>query len=320
MATRPRILLTRPIPDAGLRLLRRRGDVTVLPGDAEITVESLRNAVRGIDALLCFVAEPITADVLEAAAPSCRVVSSFGVGVDNIDLDAATRLGIRVTNTPDVLTDATADLAFALILAVGRRLGQATALARSGDWKGIEPMQIFGHDVSGGTLGIVGAGRIGTAVARRALGFEMGLLYADPRPNATVEAMGGRRVPLDDLLSQSDHVTLHVPLLEGTRHLIDANRVALMKRTACLINTSRGAVVNQADLIAALRNGVIAGAGLDVYENEPEIPRELLEMSNVVCLPHIGSATIETRSKMAEIAAGNLIACLDDRPARNPAD
>lgn len=314
----PRILVTKPIPESGLSLLRASGDLTVGPAGAAFTVAELREAVRGRDAVLSFVADPLTAEVLEAAAPTCRVIAQYGVGTDNIDLDAATRLGIQIANTPDVLTESTADLAFALLLAACRGFSQAMRLAADGTWPGIEPMQIFGHDVFGQTLGLVGAGRIAQAVARRARGFDMAVVYTSRHPKPELDAAGARMLALDELLRTADIVSLHVPLTPQTRRLIAARELALMKPTAYLINTSRGAVVNQADLIAALRDRRIAGAGLDVFEREPQIPAELLTMPHVVCLPHIGSATHETRDKMAVVAAENLLAVLSGRPPRYP--
>ena len=313
-----RVFVTKPIPHPGIELLRRHAEVTIGPEGGSLTSTQLRGKVAGVSAILCFVAEPIDESVLSAAAPTCKVVASYGVGTDNIDLAAARRLGIQVTNTPDVLTSATADLAFTLLLGVSRRVTEAARFARSGRWPGIEPLQIFGNDVSGKVLGVVGAGRIGSAVARRAAGFDMELLYTDRQANAELDAGGGARLPLGELLARADFVSLHVPLTEETHHLISRAELQTMKPEACLINTSRGAVVDERALLDALRNGDIGGAGLDVYENEPHIPTNLLEMPNTLCLPHIGSATVETREKMALVAARNVIACLEGRRPPNP--
>lgn len=313
-----RILVTKPIPQVGLAMLEPYGRLEIGPAGRAFTAAELRRRAAGTTAILSFVADPLDAAVLEAAAPTCKVVANFGVGTDNIDLAAATRLGIRVTNTPDVLTDATADLAFALLLAVARRLPSAVQIAASGAWPGVEPVQIFGCDVARKTLGIVGAGRIGTAVARRAAGFDMPVVYTSRRANEPLEAAGARRLDLDELLATADFISLHVPLTPETRHLIAAPQLARMKHSAYLINTARGAVVCERDLIEALRREVISGAGLDVYDREPHIPAELLRLPNVVCLPHIGSATHETRARMAEVAAANLIACLESREPPNP--
>lgn len=313
-----RIYITQPIPEDGLALLRQAGTLDFGPPGRILAPEELADRAAGCAALVCFVADPVNAAVLEALAPTCRVVASYGVGTDNIDLVAATRLGIQVTNTPDVLTDATADLAFGLILAIARDLFGAARLAAGGTWTGIAPMQIFGSDVSGKTLGIVGAGRIGSAVARRGLGFNMPVIYTSRRANSALDAAGARRLELDRLLAQADFVSLHVPLSADTRGLIGARELALMKPTAYLVNTSRGAVIDETALIAALENRRIAGAGLDVYAREPHIPRELLQLPNVVCLPHIGSATRETRARMALVVAHNVCACLNGHPAPNP--
>jgi len=314
----PTIHVTQPIPENGLNLLRAEANVIFGPAGRSPTSAELADRVAGVDAVLCFVADPIDANVLAAAARTCRVVANYGVGVDNIDLDAATRLGIQVTNTPDVLTDATADLAFALILAVARDLKGAALLAAGGAWTGIAPTLIFGCDVAGKTLGIVGGGRIGTAVARRGRGFDMPVLYTSRTEKPALTQLGARRIPLDELLALADFISLHVSLNMDTRGLIGRSELARMKPTAFLINTSRGAVVDEPALIAALHARTIAGAGLDVYANEPRIPRELLESPNVVCLPHIGSATRETRARMAEVAACNVLACLRGDVPPNP--
>lgn len=313
-----RIYVTQPIPDAGIALLRDAGHVEVGPAGAACSPHELASRVRGAHAVVCFVGDAITPAVLSAAAPTCRVIANYGVGTDNIAIAEATRLGIQVTNTPDVLTDATADLAFLLILAVARDIFGAARLAVSGEWTGIAPMQIFGCEVAGKTLGVVGAGRIGSAVARRAAGFNMPVLYTSRAPHAALDAAGGRRVPLRELLAQADFVSLHVALTPETRTLIGAAELALMKPDAFLINTSRGAVVDEAALIRALSSGAIAGAGLDVFADEPRIPRELLALPNVVCLPHVGSATRETRSRMAIVAAENVLACLRGQRPPNP--
>ena len=318
MTRRPNILVTKALPGAGLDLLREFADLTILPDDADNSPPALCQHVRGVDALICFVGEPITAEVLEAAAPTCRIVANYGVGFDSIDITAATRLGIRITNTPDILTNATADLAFAMILTLLRRIEDAAALARSGQWSGVAPMQIFGNDVSGKTLGIIGAGRIGAAVARRGMGFDMPILYCGRKANPDLDRAGARRVDLDTLITESDIISLHVPLTPETRNLIAAPQFARMKPSTWLINTARGAVVNQGDLISAIQQRQIAGAALDVFDNEPEIPAELANAPNVLCLPHIGSATIETRSAMSDVVARNVMAVLDGREPPNP--
>lgn len=256
---------------------------------------------------------------LFAAAPKLRVVAQFGVGYDNIDIEAARQRSLTVTNTPDVLTEATADLAWALLLAAARRVGEGERRVRRGEWTGWEPGQLLGSQVSGSTLGIVGAGRIGTATGLRARGFNMRVLYTSRRVNRALESgAGARRTDLESLLRDSDFVSLNVALTPETRHLLDARRLALMKPGAVLVNTARGAVVDEAALAEALAHGRLAAAGLDVYENEPRVHPRLLELENVVLAPHLGSATRSTREAMGILAARNLIAGLADQPPPTP--
>ena len=310
------VYLTRLIPDAGIaRLIAAGLSVHLNPLARKLLPHELRAEVGRHDAVICQLADRIDEQTLAAAAPRCRVFATCAVGYDNIDLAAAKRLGITVTNTPDVLTEATADLAWTLLLAAARRLGEAERFLRAGAWTGWGMLDFLGVDVWGRTLGIVGAGRIGTAVARRGTGFGMRILYHDSEPRPAIDSLGAQRVPLPELLEASDFISLHTPLVPETRNLIDANAIARMKRGAILVNTSRGAVVDQDALIEALRRGRIAGAGLDVYRDEPRIPRELLDLPNVVLAPHIGSATIGTRARMSELAAENVIAVLrGERP------
>ncbi|MEZ6084940.1 MAG: D-glycerate dehydrogenase [Phycisphaerae bacterium] len=312
------IAVTQPIPEAGLSMLRPYGQLRIGPANTIHTPESLCELVEGCDALVCFVGDSITEPVLQAASPTCKIVANYGVGTDNIDIETATRLGIRVTNTPEAPTAATADLTMAIMLSLVRDLRGAEALAQSQTWKGIAPMQIFGSDISGKTLGIVGAGGIGCAVAKRANGFDMKLLYVSRKENDTINALGGRRVEIATLFAESDIVTLHVALAPETRHLVNQSLLARMKPSAFLINTSRGAVVKESDLIDCLANRKIAGAALDVFEFEPNIPAELLQMPNVLCVPHIGSATMETREWMARMAAANVVASITNQPLPNP--
>ena len=310
------VYLTRLIPDSGIaRLIAAGLSVHLNPLARKLLPHELRAEVGRHDAVICQLADRIDEQILAAAAPRCRVFATCAVGYDNIDLAAAKRLGITVTNTPDVLTEATADLAWTLLLAAARRLGEAERFLRAGAWTGWGMLDFLGVDVWGQTLGIVGAGRIGTAVARRGTGFGMRILYADSEPRSAIDSLGAKRVPLTELLEASDFISLHTPLVPETRNLIDAKAIARMKRNAILVNPSRGAVVDQDALIEALRLGRIAGAGLDVYRDEPRIPRELLELPNVVLAPHIGSATIGTRARMSELAAENVIAVLrGERP------
>ena len=319
---RPRVFVSRVIPDAGLSLLQRHCDVEVWPHDRPPAREELIAHCRDKDALVCLLTERVDAQIL-AAAPTLKIVANVAVGFDNLDVEAGTKAGVVMTNTPGVLDDTTADLAFALILATARRIVEGDRLTRSGRWGGWGIMQLLGYDVHHATLGIVGMGRIGRGVARRAHGFSMKILYFDEvRSAQSVEReLSVRFVGLDELLRASDFVTVHVPLLPTTHHLIHAEALRKMKPTACLINTSRGPVVDEVALVEALRGGVIAGAGLDVYEHEPKLAPGLAELDNVVLLPHIASASHATRGKMAEIAASNVIAYFKgERPptALNP--
>lgn len=308
--SRPKVFVTREIPRAGLRLLEEMCQVTVNREDRVLTREELIAGVKEADALLCLLTDTIDAEVMDAG-PNLKVISNYAVGFNNIDVEAATARGIPVTNTPGVLTDTTADLAWALLMAVARRVVEGDAFTRAGRYKGWGPMLLLGTDVSGKTLGIVGMGRIGQAVARRAIGFDMSILYYDVQRVPEAETRyNARFAELDELLRQSDFVTLHVPLLPETRHLIGARELGLMKKTAFLINSARGPLVDEQALVEALRRGDIAGAGLDVYEEEPALAPGLKDLPNVVLLPHLGSATWETRSKMADIAARNLLAVL----------
>lgn len=314
-----RVFVTRAIPDAGIATLTAAGlHVQLGPLPDGPGPEQLRREVGQYDAVICHLTDRIDAEVLAAAAPRCKVFATCAVGYDNIDVRAAAKLGIVITNTPDVLTNATADLAWALILATARRIGEAERFVRAGAWRGWSMLAFLGVDVYGRTLGIVGAGRIGAAVARRATGFSMKILYHDSSAKPELEALGASRVSLPELLSASDFVSLHIPLTPGTRRLIDRKALSLMKPTAVLINTARGDVVDQEAMIESLRENRIFAAGLDVYQNEPNVPKELSDLPNVVLLPHIGSATVATRSRMAEMAAENAIAVLSGRPALNP--
>jgi glyoxylate reductase len=331
--SRQRVLVTREIPRAGLDVLRRAG-LEVHQPSAPPAPADLLTAIGDFDAVICHLADRFDEPVLSAAAAGrCRIVATCSVGTDHIDLAAARRLGVFVSHTPDVLTEAVADLTWALLLAAARRITEAERLLRSGRWGGWNMLEMLGADVHGRTLGIVGAGRIGAAVARRAAGFSMSIQYNDrgdesagergvsgrPADNPAMAALKAHFVPLDALLASSDFVSLHVPLTSETRHLIDRRRLSLMRPTSVLINTARGAIVDEAALIEALRDRRIAAAGLDVYEHEPAVPAELLALDNVVLLPHIGSATLATRSRMAEMAAEDVIAVLTGRPPLRPA-
>jgi len=252
---------------------------------------------------------------LLSAAPELKVVANFAVGYDNVDVDAATRRGVVVTNTPDVLTDATADLSFALLLAAARHLTQGDRLVRSGDWKGWAPELLLGQPVFGRCLGVIGAGRIGRAMLQRGRGFGMSLVYTGTKANPDADALGARFCSLEELLALSDFVSIHCPLVASTANLINADSLSLMKSSAVLVNTARGGCVDTAALIHALETGSIAGAGLDVFAGEPDVPEALRTCPNVILAPHIGSATFQARRQMAEICAGAVSAVLAGRIA-----
>ena len=312
-----RVLITRPIPDPAPALIAEVADrVEVAEDDRPLTREELIGRVPGFDAVLSMLHDPVDASVLRAAE-GCRVFANMAVGFNNIDVAEATRLGILVTNTPGVLTEATADLTWALILAIARRVAEGDRVMRLDAFPGWGPNYLLGGEVTGRTLGLVGPGRIALAVAERAVGFRMTLIYTGRRENPPLDALGARRVGLDELLGSADFVSLHVPLTAETTHLIDARALALMKPTAYLINTSRGPVVDEAALVATLKAGRIAGAGLDVYEREPKMAEGLAGLDNAVLLPHLGSATVETRARMSRIAAENVIAVLEGRKPPN---
>jgi len=315
-----KVYITRRIPEPGIEMIRKEHEVEINPYDRVLTREELLQAVKGKDGILCLLTDKIDAEVFDAAGPQLKVVSNYAVGYDNIDVKEATKRGIVVTNTPGVLTETTADLAWALILATARRIVEADKFTRAGKYEGWAPMLFLGQDVYGKTLGIIGMGRIGQAVARRAKGFNMKVLYNDIRriPEETEKELNATFVSLDELLEQSDFVSLHTYLSPETYHLINEERLRKMKKTAYLINTSRGPVVDESALVRALKEGWIAGAGLDVYEFEPKLVPGLAECENAVLLPHIASASVETRTKMATMAAENLLAVLAGKMPPNP--
>jgi glyoxylate reductase len=307
---RPRVFVARVIPEPGLEPVRAATDADIWPDELPPPRDELLRRVAGIDGLLSLLTDRVDDELLDAAGPQLKVVSNFAVGFDNIDVPACTRRGIPVGNTPGVLTETTADLAFALLMAVARRLPEGHDYVRAGKWKTWGPMLLLGPDVHGATLGIVGFGRIGREMARRAGGFLMRVLYYDVNPaSAEDEArLNARRVEMDELLSESDFVSLHTNLTEDTRHLINADALRAMKSTAVLVNTSRGPVVDHDALYEALRDGQIFGAGLDVTDPEP-LPADhpLVGLPNCLVVPHIASASVVTRGKMARMAADNLL-------------
>jgi glyoxylate reductase len=316
---KPKVYVTRELPERGLNIIKKHFDAEVwkeyAPPPKKVIIEKARN----VDALATLLSDKIDAEVFDAA-PKLKIVAQMAVGFDNIDVQEATKRGIYVTNTPEVLTDTTADFAWALLMAVARRVVEADKYVRTGQWKvGWHPSMLLGRDVHGATIGIVGAGRIGYAVAERAKGFKMKILYYDviPRPEMEKE-LNAKRVDLDTLLKEADFVSIHVPLMKETHHLINAEKLRLMKKTAYLINNARGPVVDEKALYEALKEGRIAGAGLDVFEQEPTpVDNPLLKLDNVVVAPHISSASYETRSKMAEMVADNLVAFFEGRKPPN---
>lgn len=313
-----KVLVTRRLPGDAVSGLEHRFELVLNREDRDLTYEELNEMARGAAGVLSMLSNRIDRAFIESH-PELRVVSNYAVGYNNIDLAAARDHGVTVTNTPGVLTETTADLAWALIMAVCRRVVEGDSLTREGRFDGWAPEMLLGVDIHGRTLGIVGMGRIGTAVARRASGFGMKILYhnRDPKPGVEKE-LGARRVELDTLLAGSDIVSLHTPLTDGTTHLIDRRRLGLMKPTAVLINTARGPVVDEAALVEALRERRIFGAGLDVYEREPELHPGLADLPNTVLLPHLGSASTATRQRMTRIAVDNLTAVLEGREPSHP--
>lgn len=314
-----KVYVTRGIPERVLRIIKERFDAEVWPEYAPPPKEVIIEKVRDVDALASLLSDKIDAEVFDAA-PKLKIVSQMAVGFDNIDVKEATRRGVYVTNTPGVLTETTADFAWTLLMAVARRVVEADKYVRTGRWKvGWHPSMLSGRDVYGATIGIVGAGRIGSAVARRARGFNMRILYYDvvARPELEKE-LCVKRVDLETLLRASDFVSVHVPLIKATYHLINAEKLKLMKKTAYLINNSRGPVIDEEALYKALKEERIAGAALDVFEQEPtSVDNPLLKLDNVVVAPHISSSSHETRSRMAEMVAENLVAFFEGRTPPN---
>jgi glyoxylate reductase len=305
------VFVSRPLPAPGTEPLVAAGvAVEQHPFDRPPTRDELVAGLQGKQALLCLLTERIDGDLLDAA-PELRVVANLAVGYDNIDVAAATARGVVVTNTPDVLTDATAELTWALILSAARRVVEGDTLVRAGQWEGWSPTQLLGASLTGKTLGIFGMGKIGAAVARRARGFEMSVVYTNRTRNVQTEAeVGARAVPFDELLAVSDVLTLHAPSTPETRHVIDAAALARLRPGTILVNTARGPLVDEAALVQALRSGRVAAAGLDVYEREPQLEPGLRELANVVLLPHLGSATAEARGAMVDLCCRNILAVL----------
>jgi lactate dehydrogenase-like 2-hydroxyacid dehydrogenase len=321
-ASRPRVIVTRKIPESVERELAADFDALLNRDDRPLGELELRRALHEFDGMLCTVTDRLGRAVLEAEPLRCRILANFGVGYNHIDLVLARRRGIVVTNTPGVLTETTADLALALLLMVARRAGEGEREVRSGRWKTWGPTHMMGAEVQGRTLGIIGLGRIGSAVARRAhAGFGMRVLSYTPNPVSLQKATAlgvEQRPTIESVLADADFVSIHCPAKPETHHLINAGRLARMKPTAFLINTARGDIVDEAALVEALQQKRIAGAGLDVYEQEPRVPEALLAMENVVLLPHLGSATLETRTAMGMRAVENLRAFFHTGKALDP--
>ncbi len=317
-----KVYVTRQVPESGLKMLRARGlIVTVSEKDGVLSKSEFVAALKEdtYDAVFCLLTDTIDAEVV-AAMPQVKVLANYAVGTNNIDVKAAAAAGILVTNTPDVLTETVAEHTFGLILAITARIAEGDRFTRAGKYTGWAPMLLLGTDLSSKTLGVLGAGRIGSRVAHHAHnGFEMDIIYYDVQRNDLFEKDFNATYfeTVDEVLKRADVVTIHVPLLESTKHLIDARHLAMMKPSAYLINSSRGPVINEAELVTALRSKVIRGAALDVFENEPALAPGLAELENVVLTPHIASATEETRAKMSEMAAANIIAALEGKTPPN---
>jgi glyoxylate reductase len=308
--TKPKVFVSRDIPKEGLELISANCELELWQEDTPTPREILLEKVRGKDGIVCMLSDRIDAELMEHAGRQLRVVSNYAVGYDNIDVQAANERDIMVCNTPGVLTDATADLAFALLLAAARRVGEGIDYVKAGNWKTWKPKLLLGQNIYNATLGIIGMGEIGRAVAKRAEGFNMKIIYYDHKHRADLGQVLGAKMcnSIEDLLKEADYISLHVPLSNNTRHLINEKSLKMMKQSAILINTSRGGVVDPRALYNALKNNDIAYAALDVTEPEPIPPNhELLTLPNCLIVPHIGSATVVTRAKMAVLAAQNLI-------------
>ncbi|MDZ7801571.1 MAG: D-glycerate dehydrogenase [Trueperaceae bacterium] len=313
----PHVAITRRLPEGGLEPLRSAGyRCEVHDADEAPSRGELLALVAGADAVITLLSDRVDDAFLDAAGPQLQVVANYAVGLDNVDLDACTRRGVAVAHTPGVLTEATADLAFALLLAVARRVVEGHRLASSDRWTGWQPLQLLGTSLHGRTFGVIGLGRIGEATARRARAFGMEIVYAgrSDAPRAE-DVLGARRLEIDALLGASDVVSLHCPLTDDTRHMIDGAALARMKRSAILINTARGEIVDEAALVEALQAGRLRGAGLDVFEHEPSIHPGLTDLPNAVLTPHLGSATVDVRTEMARVAADAVVAVLEGRDA-----
>lgn len=317
-----KVYVTRKIPEAGIKILEDKGYEVVVSGkDGVLMKEELMQALKdkNYDAVLCLLTDKIDDEIFEAAGKQCKIFANYAVGFDNIDLESAKKRGVMITNTPGVLTDTVAEHTFSLIMAIAHRIAEGDKFTKVGKYIGWAPMLLLGTDVSKKTLGIIGLGRIGSRVAYHGVkGFEMKVLYYDPKPNPDFEKeYGAKFVDLETLLKESDFISIHVPLLPTTHHLISEKEFKLMKRSAYLINTSRGPIIDEQVLVKALKEKWIRGAALDVFENEPKLSAGLAELDNVILTPHIASATEETRSAMSELVAKNIIEALEGRTPPN---
>ncbi|KUO52205.1 MAG: D-glycerate dehydrogenase [Desulfitibacter sp. BRH_c19] len=311
------VYVTRLLPKPAMDLLKENCNVEVNPEDRVLTRQELLQNVRGTDAIISLLTDIIDSEVMDAAK-GVKIIANYAVGFNNINIKSATARGIYITNTPEVLTDATAELAWAILLCTARRVVEADNYLRGGKFKGWGPQLLLGHSVKGKTLGIIGAGRIGQVFAKMSKGFEMKILYYDNKPNLEFEKeTAATFVNLDQLLANSDYVSLHVPLTSSTQHLIGSRELKIMKNTAILINTSRGPVVDEKALVEALINNEIWGAGLDVFENEPALAPGLADLNNVVILPHVASATFEARTNMGLVAVKNILAVMENKKPPN---
>jgi len=319
MPTLPRVFLAHPLPPQALSLVEGKVDLCVGPEVPSLPADLFAREVRAADALVTLLSDPVGTDLLEEGK-RLKIVANYASGYNNVDVKAAESLGIWVTNTPDATTDATADAAFGLLLAVARHITESERFLREGRFDGWSPTRFLGMHLAGATLGIVGMGRIGKAVARRARGFDMKVVYSSRRrlPKEEEQALGVSHLPLEELLAKADAVSLHCPLTPETRHLIDAAALARMKPTALLINTSRGPVVDEAALAKALHSGKLGGVGLDVYEEEPKVNPMLLTAPRAVLVPHIGTSTLQTRLAMAEKAFGDVLRVLEGKEPGHP--
>lgn len=319
-----KIFVTRPIPENGIEMLKNKGFEVVVNTEAQdraATKEELLAGAKGADAILSILTDKVDPEVMDAGLPTLKVIANYAVGYDNINIEEAKKRNIVVTNTPGVLTETVAEHTFALLLSAAHRIAESDKFTREGKYKAWGPKLLLGTNISGKTLGIIGLGRIGSMVASYAVrGFGMKVVYTDLGHNAEFEKEFNAvfAKDIDELLPQADFVSIHVPLTDANRHLINADRLGKMKKSAYLINTSRGPIVDEGALAKALKDGVIAGAALDVFEFEPKITPELNDLDNVIMTPHTASATLETRSKMAEMAATNIIEVLEGRTPPNP--